>query len=53
LRQEEKSLVPVTDFYDFDNRNEVLERYRNRIQNDIRNMVLTTTQFNQNIKPHE
>jgi hypothetical protein len=53
LRQEEKSLLPVPDFYDFDNRNEVLERNRNRIQNDIRNMVLTTTQFKPNIKPHE
>jgi type IV secretory pathway TraG/TraD family ATPase VirD4 len=53
LRQEEKSLVPVPDFYDFDNRNEVLERNRNRIQNDIRNMVLTGTQFKPNIKPYE
>ncbi|MFW5757005.1 MAG: hypothetical protein ACOCWK_10395 [Tangfeifania sp.] len=39
LVKEEKSLVHIPDFYDFDNINEVLERNRNRIRNDIRLMV--------------
>jgi hypothetical protein len=39
LVKEEKSLVPIPDFYDFDNINEVLEGNRNRIRNDIRLMV--------------
>ncbi len=37
--KEEKSLVPIPDFYEFDNINDVLERNRNRIRNDIRMMV--------------
>jgi hypothetical protein len=53
LEQEEKHFIPIPDFYDFDNMNEVLERNRNRIQNDIRAMVIQTTQTNQKNKSHE
>ena len=53
LEQEEKHFVPIPDFYDFDNMNEVLERNRNRIQNDIREMVIRTTQTIQKNDSHE
>ncbi|MBW6537685.1 MAG: type IV secretory system conjugative DNA transfer family protein [Mariniphaga sp.] len=53
LEQEEKHYVPIPDFYDFDNMNEVLERNRSRIQNDIRAMVSQITQTNQKNKSHE
>lgn len=35
-RQEEERYIPIPDFYRFDNIPEVLERNRNRVQNDIR-----------------
>ncbi len=53
LEQEEKHFVPIPDFYDFDNMNEVLERNRNRIQNDIRAMVIQITQTNKKNNSHE
>lgn len=53
LEQEEKHFVPIPDFYDFDNMNEVLERNRNRIQNDIREMIIRTTQAIQKNNSHE
>jgi hypothetical protein len=40
LEREEKHLVPIPDFYDFDDISETLERNRTRIQNDIRTIVI-------------
>jgi hypothetical protein len=50
LEKEEKHFVPIPDFYDFDNRDEVLERNRTRIQNDIRSIVIENRKQNQNQK---
>jgi len=38
--REESRFVGIPDFYDFDNIPEVLERNRNRVQNDIRSIVV-------------
>jgi hypothetical protein len=46
-QREEEHYVPVPDFYRFDNIPEVLERNRNRIQNDIRSIVTQNTKQDQ------
>ncbi|MDD4192301.1 MAG: TraM recognition domain-containing protein [Mangrovibacterium sp.] len=38
-RREENRYVPIPDFYRFDNIPQVLERNRNRVQNDIRSIA--------------
>ena len=48
LEKEERCFVPIPDFYDFDNRDDVLERNRTRIQNDIRSIVIENRKLNQN-----
>jgi hypothetical protein len=53
LVKEEKGLVPIPDFYDFDNINEVLERNRNRIRNDIRLMVRQQSETTFNTKTND
>ena len=53
LVKEEKSLMPIPDFYDFDNMNEVLERNRNRIRNDIRLMVRQQSEITINTINHD
>jgi hypothetical protein len=50
LEEEERHFVSIPDFYDFDNRDEVLERNRTRIQNDIRSIVIQNQQQNRNQK---
>jgi hypothetical protein len=50
LEEEEKHFIPIPDVYDFDNRDEVLERNRTRIQNDIRSIVIQNQQQNHNQK---
>jgi hypothetical protein len=50
LEEEEKHFVSIPDFYDFDNRDEVLERNRTQIQNDIRSIVIQNRKQNQNQK---
>ena len=49
LAQEERNLTPIPDVYAFDNINEVLERNRNRIQNDIRTLVTSSTMNDEKI----
>ena len=49
LAQEEKNFTPIPDVYAFDNMSEVLERNRNRIQNDIRTLVTSSTKNDEKI----
>jgi hypothetical protein len=42
IEKEEKGYRPIPDFYEFDNMDEVLERNRLRIQNDIRRITNQT-----------
>ena len=46
-RREEERYVPIPDFYQFDNIPEVLERNRNRVQNDIRTIAVLGPEINQ------
>ncbi len=46
-QREEERYAPIPDFYRFDSIPEVLERNRNRIQNDIRSIVSQNTAHDQ------
>lgn len=48
LQREEDRYVPIPDFYRFDNIPEVLERNRNRIQNDIRKIQMSNPNQKEN-----
>ena len=50
LEAEEKRFVPIPDFYRFDNIQEVLERNRTQIQNDIRTITIQWSNSSQEEK---